>query len=544
MGLQGDLSTLDLTSLFQNLEGAQKTGCLSVLDGQDPTELFFDSGKLALIAWPGRIGLLEYLVESGAVAPGAIERARKQKRRGQALGAALVAGGELAEEELARIATTRLVDDACELLAAGAKRFEFTESEKPSAGFDGEERALRMALPASPLLLESARRSDHWAQIREHLPSDSTHYVVAKQPRPSGDAKREKFVAEILELLDGTRTVREVVARFPTRRFDVYQALGQLAGAQAIRPITSSDLEKRVVEIARHDKRRALAMLERGLEENPRHLGLLCTKALLAERAGEMEQASEALKLVVHLQLEDAANEDARATLAKLRKIDEKDPFVWERSFELAIEEGRRKDALAHGKRLIELYAEPGLHRKVASVLERSIDAFGETWELTRDLARARAAAGDRDAAVKGLEAYASTMISAESYPLACRAYEEALAIAPGRKKSKETLEEVRSGALARRRARWRRRRRIALAAFFVLGVAPWVAWEASARHAFVEATRAAVRDDGGDLAGTRQRFERVRDRYFWTATARYDVAPVIAEIEARERALAASRTE
>lgn len=544
MGLQGDLSTLDLTSLFQNLEGAQKSGLLAVhegrdeRDGADPTELWFAEGKLALITWPGRIGLLEYVADCGAVAPGAVERARKDRRRGHTVGEALVAAGSIEEEELLRIATARLVDDACEVLAAGAKRFEFTEGEGPSASFDREERDLGMALPASPLLLESARRSDHWAQIREHLPSDSTHYVVAKKPRESGDPRREALVAEVLDLLDGTRTVREVVARFPTRRFDVYQLLGDLAGKQSIRPIAASDLEKRVLEIARRDKRRALAMLERGLEENPRHLGLLSAKALLAERAGELAQAIEASKVVVHLQLENGANDDARATLARLRKLDDRDPFVWERSLELAIEERRRKDAFAHGKRLIELYGEPGLHKKVGSVLERLIDGFGESFELVRDLARARAAAGDREGAVKELESYASTLIAADLYPQARRAYEEALAIAPGRRKTKEALEDVKTGAVVRRKAAWRRRRRVALAGFLFLVVAPWIGWESLARREFVAATREAVHE-GRDLESLRTRLEALRARYVWTATARFDVPALIEELESLERARA-----
>jgi hypothetical protein len=540
MGLQGDLSTLDLTSLFQNLEGAQKTGLLTVLDRDEPTELFFESGKLALITWPGRIGLLEYLAESGTVAPEAIERARKERKRRQSVGAALVAAEELTEEDFRGIASARLVDDACELLAAGAKRFEFAECKEPSRSFDGEERELELSMPATTLLLESARRSDHWAQIREHLPSDSTHYLVAKAPRPTGDPARDAFVAELLELLDGTRTVREIVGRFPARRFDAYQALSDLAAKHSLRPITASDLEKRVLEISRRDKRRALSLLERGLEENPRHLGLLCAKALLAERAGELEQASEALKLVVQLQLENAAREDARATLAKLRKIDEKDPFVWERSFELAIEDRRLKDAFAHGERLIELYEAPGLHRKVAAVHERLIEAFGKTWDLVRDLARARAAAGDRDAALKSLESYAATMIAAEAYPQAIRAHEEALSISPGRKKTKEALEEIKSGELLRRRKRWRRRRLLALAAFLGLVVAPWIGWELLARRAYVAATREAIQD-GGDLVRLRGRLEALRGRYVGTATARFDVAPLIEEIEARQREQAAA---
>jgi hypothetical protein len=73
----------------------------------------------------------------------------------------------------------------------------------------------------------------------------------------------------------------------------------------------------------------------------------------------------------------------------------------------------------------------------------------------------------------------------------------------------------------------------------FVAG--PWITWEALARRAYVEATREAVRD-GADLPTLRGRFEALRERYFWTATARFDVAPVIAEIESRERAQAAGQ--
>src|SRR6185503_3011522 len=108
---------------------------------------------------------------------------------------------------------------------------------------------------------------------------------------------------------------------------------------------------------------------------------------------------------------------------------------------------------------LIELYGEPGLHAKVSSVLERLIEGFGESWELVRDLARARAAAGDRDGAVQSLESHAAAMISADLYPQARRAYEEALAIAPGRRRTKEALEDVKTGAVVRRKAAWRRRR-------------------------------------------------------------------------------------
>ncbi len=536
MGLHGDLSTLDLTNLLQNLEGARKSGLLTVRDDAEETLLYFEKGQLALIHYAGRPSLVEYLLASGAVAQPALEQAKKTKRRGQGLCAALVDAKLISAEELAAIVKARLTDDACEVLSAGGRKFEFAEVEGPSDAFDPDERALAIVLPASPLLLESATRSDHWVMIREQLPSDSAHFVVARPPRVPGSESKARFQAEVVGLLDGTRSVRDVVGRFPTRRFDAYQLLAELAQSQTIRPAPVADLNNRILELARRDRPRALALLERGLEQNPHHLALLCTKAMLAEKMGELEQATEALKLVVHLQLESAEKDAARATLARLKDLDENNPYAWEKSLELALEEGRHKDALADSRTLIEIHRKSDQQRKVVAVLERLSPIQGSTWEHARELARARAAAGERDAAVKGLERFAAGQIGLGSYPLACKAYEELLEIHPTRAKAKETLGDLKSGALAQRKLRWRRARRRALACFLAFGVLPWMGCEALARRAYVDATRGLMRDrllETGRYAEARARYSDLLGRYGWTSTGRFDVWPVIHELDA-----------
>lgn len=537
MGLQGDLSTLDLTNLLQNLEGARKSGILTVRDDGEETSLYFEKGQLALIVYPGRASLVDYLVESGVAKPAALEQAKKSKRRGQGMCAALVEAKALTAEELGTIVRARLTDDACEVLAAAGRQFEFAEVEGPSDAFDPDERALAIALPASPLLLESATRSDHWAMIREQLPSDSATYTVARPPRAPNDENKARFQAEVVKLVDGARSVREVVAKFPARRFDAYQVLADLAKGQSIRPIPAADLNARILELARRDRKRAMALLERGLEQNPHQLTLLCTKAMLAEKMGDMEQATEALKLVVHLQLESSEHEAARTTLARLKDLDENNPYAWEKSFELALEERRTKDALSDGRMLVELYEKPGLHRKIVGVLERLTPLRGATLEHARELARARANAGERDAAVKGLERFAAEQIGLGSYPLACKAYEELLAIHPGRAKAKETLEELKSGVLAKRKARWRKLRRRTLACVLGFGVLPWMGCEALARKAYVDVTRGMVREqllESGRYAEARERYGALLGRYGWTTTGRFDVVPMLEELDAR----------
>jgi tetratricopeptide (TPR) repeat protein len=537
MTLQGDLSTLDLSGLFQNLEGARKTGLLSIQDGESASQLFFREGKLTLIAFPGRAALMDYLVASGDVRAEHLEEAKRRRRRGRPLGEALGELGVLKRERLHALAVQRLTDDACELLGAGRGQFAFAQGEIPRGVFDPEERALGIALPVSPLLLEAARRSDHWRLVRERIPSDSTHFVLARTPAPPTDPKKKAMLARLLPLLDGTRSVSEVVAAFPHQRLEAYEQLAGLAASQSIRLAASTDLNRMIQELARYDKKRAWSLLQRGLETSPHNLGLLCTKVLLAEKLGDLEQASEALKVVVHLRMEAGEGEAARADLERLKDLDVDDPFAWEKSFDLALTDGRKKDALADGKKLIALYRRPGLHKRVVSVLERLVDSHGASFELVRELARARVEAGDPDAAIKGLEKYGATLLARESYPLARRVYDEILHIDPKRERARETLAEIRTGALAQRRARWRRLRWRVLVFLLLCGLLPWVGYETLARRAYDSATTSVVQEgllEAGRHDEAARRFEAVRDSYRWSTIARFELAHRIAELRAK----------
>jgi hypothetical protein len=546
MSLQGDLSTLDLSGLLQNLEAAKKTGLLSVQDGQGETKLYFHQGKLALVSYPERPELMDILVVSGAISARQLESARKRRRRSKrSLGETLVAMGAIEQERLATIAAARLTDEACELIAAGAGAFVFTEGGIPRGVFDPEERALGITLPAGPLLLEAARRQDHWKLIRERVPSDSIHYALHRSPRAPQDPHQAELLARMTPLLDGSRSVLEVVAAFPHRRFEAYQLLADLAEAQAIKVAAPSEMNRRIQELARHDRARALVLLERSLAASPRNLDLLSTKALLAEELGELEEASEALKMAVHLQLEAGSAGEARAGLERLKELGPEDPFVWERSFELALEEGRTEDALEDGATLVELYRGPGLFRKAAAVLERMVEVSGGAWEHVKALAHARADGGEREAAVRGLEQYGQQQLAQELYPFARKVYEEILAIEPDSKDARETIEEIRSGELARRRARWRKLRRRALLTVVGALALTWLGYEMQARQAYSLATREITRGgliEAGRYSEAIERYAQVRARYPWATVSLYEIGTQISELRARLDAAGARR--
>ncbi len=544
MGLNGDLATLDLAGLFQNLEAARKSGVLTIHDGREVSRLGFVDGQLAAVAYAHRPGVGEFLVAAGCIGADDLARAAKGRRKSRTLVDQLVDAGLVEREELVACIRARIVDEACELLMTRAGRFEFDDGGAGDGLFDPEERALALALPASPLLLEAARRADHWKMIRERIPSDSVHYELARQPKAPANPATAELQERVLALLDGTRSLGELAAHFPHRRFEVYELLSELAASRTIRRCDPNELAKRVREVAPRDRARAWELLERGLELDPHNLTLLATKALLAEQLGELEQACEALKLVAHLELERGAPAGARSALERLKTLDADDLFVWEKSFQLALDEQRTADALADGKRLVALYRGPGLHKKACGVLERLFALAGEPWDLVRELAQLRAAAGDVPGALDVLERYGAARLAEESYALAKRAYDEMLAIDARNKRAKLALEELASGALARRRAFWRKLRRRALLGVAALVLVPWAGYEALARKAHMDATRRILRESWIEQARFGEAIEALRgvaSSYSWASVARYEVPQSIAELEAKQQRVRAA---
>jgi tetratricopeptide (TPR) repeat protein len=539
MSLQGDLSTLDFAGLFQNLEAAQKSGLLSVqVPGQGETKLYFHQGKLALITYEGRPDLEEILVASGTISARELEVAKKRRKGSKRPLTEVLEGMKVTSpEKIASAAAARITGEACELINGGAGAFVFTEGPIPRGVFDPEERALGITLPAGPLLLEAARRSDHWKMIRERVPSDSTHYVLARTPKTPKEPSQAQLLEQLTPLLDGSRSVTEIIAAFPHRRFEAYQLLADLSEAQAIRLAAPTEMNKLIQELSRHDRARAMSLLERSLAANPRDLNLLCTKALLAEELGELEQASEALKVAVHLQLESGAAADARKGLDRLKELGPEDPFVWERSFELAIQEGRTEDALADGEELVELYTGPGLFKKAAAVLQRMVELSDGDWKQLKALAHAQADGGERKEGVKTLEEFGAARLAEENYAFAHKVYEEILKLDPENERAKETIGEIKSGELARKKALWRKVKTRA-----VLGVCAVIAlfalgYEILARRAYVAAQLEVTQRglmEGGRYAEALELYAQMRADYPWATVSLYDVRRQIAELEAK----------
>ena len=127
MGVQGDLGTLELSDLLQNLELHKKSGTLVVQTETDSASFYFDEGRLTLFGAPDRPSLMEVLVGSGLVTAEGLDRARKKRKRTRkSLGEVLVELEEVDHEALVELARSRLLSDTCEVIVSTYGEFQFT----------------------------------------------------------------------------------------------------------------------------------------------------------------------------------------------------------------------------------------------------------------------------------------------------------------------------------------------------------------------------------------------------------------------------------
>jgi len=538
MSFYGDLASIGLGDLLQNLEQSQRTGVLTITVGGEETLIHLKDGKVSMVASASRLPLVESLVRHAVITPKQLESA-KSRRKGtrRSLGEALQTIGAITPEKLLDTAKAILTEDLCTLLVRAEGSFRFREGDPPPRVFDPEERRLEIRLPMNPVLLEAARRKDHWEVVRRVIPSDSMHFVAADKDRIPEGIEHPEIAKRLLARLDGTRSVAEVVATFGVHSFIAHCVLAQLVRERVVREVASEDLARTAAEIKGKDPKRALAIVRRARETEPRNPELLALESELCAAVGDRAGAAAAAKVMAHIHLEKGDRERGRALLAQAVELEPEDTAVREKSLSLAIEEERKDDAIREGIALVALYRAPGLHARAAETLEKLLGISPESIEIQLEWARSRTAAGDPKAAVAELLKWGKAQVAQENYSQAGRLFEGALDIEPKNEVARRCHEAVKTHRYRERRERNRRflrRLRAAVASALLLAlfiVEMWARWD------YAEATREISAEkliEHGEYEAVRERIRALEERYWFTPMRFIELRTQLENLEAR----------
>jgi hypothetical protein len=219
-GLRGSLSSMALPDLLQWASRAQKTGTLVLSDERIAKRIHFLGGLVigSSSTDPGDY-LGQVLLSEGLISEEHLREAMEMQASTKVmLGRLLVQRGIVSEERVAAVLKHKAEETIFSLFLWTEGEFEFLDGDLPPA------EQVRIKVQVEEVLLEGVRRYDTSCKIREVLPHNRLVLAHTAQALPP-DIAAKPYPSRIYGLVDGRRTLAEIILEAHSSEFNVCQVL-------------------------------------------------------------------------------------------------------------------------------------------------------------------------------------------------------------------------------------------------------------------------------------------------------------------------------
>jgi uncharacterized protein DUF4388 len=229
--LSGDLGAFSLADIVNLLAMGKRTGVLRLTRGAETRVLTWQNGEIVFARSNSvRNSLGNFLVRKGVITPEQNALSAAQIDENTRHGKVLVRMGFISADQLHWAVKQQVLEIVYSLFHWRSGLFEFIEGPP-----DNQER-ITLAMSTTRIIMDGVHRLDEWTRLRAAIPND--HAVVQVVMAPVAVAKRTDLGAEekkLYPLVDGIRTVGEIVEQARLGEFEAYSALFGLLNAGAIR---------------------------------------------------------------------------------------------------------------------------------------------------------------------------------------------------------------------------------------------------------------------------------------------------------------------
>jgi DNA-binding response OmpR family regulator len=258
IALLGDMAVIPIGAVLQLLQIELKTGLLVVSDTKVEVTIAVREGLIDLVQARNagaefRLG--RYFIEHGLVTPDDIDRLlrdnaptprpppmttdtppappkEEQPTSGRKLlGDLLVASGRVTRAQLREALARQSSELVYEIVRWPHGRFEFRREALPALA-----ESARLALPVASVVMEGFRRVDEWRVVEATLGNFASILLADPGALDAvGIDRLAKPEQRLLEMIDGERTVREIVEQSHMSSFDACKILFSLLEARLVR---------------------------------------------------------------------------------------------------------------------------------------------------------------------------------------------------------------------------------------------------------------------------------------------------------------------
>jgi hypothetical protein len=219
-GLKGSLKTMALADLLQWAAAGRKTGTLALHSDALQKKIYFKDGAIVGSSSNDPHEYLgQFMLSEGIITEQQLKDAFDlQASTRVMLGRILVKKGLVSEARVAELLRHKAEETIYSLFLWTEANFEFLEDELPP----GDQ--VMISIKVEDVLLEGLRRYDTSKKIRQLIPNNRAVLRRGTKPLP-GEVAGKAFPKRIYDLIDGQRTVADVVLETHASEYNVSQVL-------------------------------------------------------------------------------------------------------------------------------------------------------------------------------------------------------------------------------------------------------------------------------------------------------------------------------
>ncbi len=240
--ISGDLSEIQLTEVLQLLKYQGRDGVLILSRNDMELAVFFRKGTIAFARARGvdeEFLLGRFLLEIGAMTRGDLDVFIKNRGEnpGMLLGEQLLKLGDITQDELQMALEKQTQELLYESIRWPDGEFAFYVGSQSL-----EQAASPLDLSVDFIIMEGVRRVDEWGIIEKEI--KDFERILAPNRDSTGVRKLVKLRPEekaILSLVDGQRTIRDIIRISKRSSFDTCKVLYQLVTSRIIRKKTMTN---------------------------------------------------------------------------------------------------------------------------------------------------------------------------------------------------------------------------------------------------------------------------------------------------------------
>jgi len=523
MGFAGELTTIGLGEVFQNVAFNRLTGVLQVTERDHHALVYMENGRIRAFSHGDRKPF-DYgmIAERADAAPPEDIRTANRRRRRRTLRTALAKFEGFDHERYDSGVHQAIEEEVILLFSWKSASFNFEDGRAEAGTFDKEQLDCGIDLDPQAVAMEAARRMDEWEGISRQISSEREIFLAVQEP----DEEMPEDAARILDLLDGSRDLRAVLDSLPDPKFHVMKLVAELVeNGWATR--TSADHLRDLARNAQAsgEVHQAASYLEAALDLEGGDLVAREDLARLYEKAGRKKEASREHKRLAFAKEESDDLDGALECYERSAVLIPFDTDTLEKILNLHDRRSAHGEFVKAGRRLAEAYAAQSLHEEAREIYQRLVERDRDNVALREALAATYVKLHEPGKAAGELLVLARRAWTGRKYSDALHYYRSVLAVDRDSEEASERIDEIETGKVRERRAR--RRRRMVLA--FVTVVAGLAAWQGArewqgqeALHRASIAAMSALAQTPADdsLLSAIERYAFVAADYRYTRTA------------------------